>query len=43
MQVNTADTVSFRSKLGEFYKDWREKAGPKVWRLLESYAGKIRG
>jgi len=43
MQVNTADTVSFRSKLGEFYKDWREKAGPEVWRLLESYAGEIRG
>src|SRR5262252_729197 len=43
MQVNAADTVSFRSKLGEFYKDWREKAGPEVWRLLESYAGEIRG
>jgi TRAP-type transport system periplasmic protein len=38
MQVNTADTASFRSKLGDFYKSWREKAGPEVWRLLESYA-----
>jgi TRAP-type transport system periplasmic protein len=38
MQVNTADTASFRSKLGDFYKDWRVKAGPEIWRLLESYA-----
>jgi TRAP-type transport system periplasmic protein len=38
MQVNTADTASFRSKLDHFYKDWRVKTGPEVWRLLESYA-----
>jgi tripartite ATP-independent transporter DctP family solute receptor len=38
MQVNTADTASFRSKLGDFYKDWRVKAGPEIWRLLESHA-----
>ena len=43
MQVNTADTVSLRAKLGDFYKDWREKAGPELWRLLESYAGPISG
>jgi TRAP-type transport system periplasmic protein len=43
MQVNTADTASFRSKLGDFYKDWRVKAGPEIWRLLESYAGSISG
>jgi tripartite ATP-independent transporter DctP family solute receptor len=43
MQVNTADTASFRSKLGDFYKDWRVKAGPEIWRLLESYAGPISG
>jgi tripartite ATP-independent transporter DctP family solute receptor len=43
MQVNTADTESFRAKLGGFYARWREKAGPATWRLLESYAGEIRG
>ena len=41
MQVNTADTASFRSRLGDFYKSWREKAGPELWRLLESYADGI--
>ena len=43
MQVNTADTASFRARLGDFYASWRAKAGPEVWRLLESYAGEIRG
>jgi tripartite ATP-independent transporter DctP family solute receptor len=43
MQVNTADTASFRSKLGDFFKSWRAKAGPEAWRLLESYAGEIGG
>ena len=41
MQVNNADTASFRARLGDFYKNWREKAGPEMWRLLESYAGGI--
>jgi tripartite ATP-independent transporter DctP family solute receptor len=41
MQVNTADTASLRARLGDFYKSWREKAGPEMWRLLESYAGPI--
>lgn len=41
MKVNTADTDSFRAKLGGFYARWREKAGPHTWRLLESYAGEI--
>jgi TRAP-type transport system periplasmic protein len=41
MKVNTADTASFRAKLGDFYRRWREKAGPEVWRLLESYADGI--
>jgi tripartite ATP-independent transporter DctP family solute receptor len=41
MQVNTADTASFRARLGDFYASWREKAGPEMWRLLESYAGEI--
>ena len=43
MQVNTANTASFRAKLGDFYKSWRVKAGPQLWRLLESYAGEIGG
>jgi tripartite ATP-independent transporter DctP family solute receptor len=41
MQVNTADTASFRSKLGDFYRSWRAKAGSEVGRLLESYADGI--
>jgi TRAP-type transport system periplasmic protein len=41
LQVNTADTASFRTRLGDFYKSWRAKAGPEMWRLLESYAGPI--
>jgi hypothetical protein len=43
MQVNTADTASLRAKLGDFYTSWRTKAGPEMWRLLESYAGEVRG
>jgi tripartite ATP-independent transporter DctP family solute receptor len=39
MTVNTADTDSFRAKLGPFYTRWREKAGPAAWQLLETYAG----
>src|SRR5438105_1291751 len=41
MTVNTADTDSFRAKLGPFYARWRERAGPATWRLLETYAGEI--
>ena len=43
MQVNTADTASFRARLGDFYARWRDKAGREIWRLLESYAGEIGG
>jgi TRAP-type transport system periplasmic protein len=43
MTVNTADTDSFRAKLGGFYARWREKAGPATWRVLQSYAGEING
>jgi len=43
MHVNTADTASFRARLGDFYKSWRANAEPEAWRLLESYAGEIRG
>ena len=41
MQVNTANSDSFRTKLGPFYTRWHEKAGPAIWRLLESYTGEI--
>jgi TRAP-type transport system periplasmic protein len=43
MSVNTADTDSFRARLGLFYSRWRQKAGPTTWRLMESYAGEIGG
>jgi hypothetical protein len=43
MTVNTADTDSFRARLGLFYSRWRQKAGPTTWRLMESYAGEIGG
>jgi TRAP-type C4-dicarboxylate transport system substrate-binding protein len=43
MQVNTADTASFRPRLGDFYRSWRAKTDPEVWTLLEAYAGEIRG
>ncbi len=43
MQVNTADTLSFRARLSDVYSSWRERAGPATWRLLESYAGEIGG
>jgi tripartite ATP-independent transporter DctP family solute receptor len=42
VEVNTADTDSFRVRLGEFYASWQQKAGAAAWRLLESYAGEIR-
>ena len=43
MKVNTTDIGSFRPALGPFYARWCERAGPAAWRLLESYAGEIKG
>jgi hypothetical protein len=43
MRVETADTASFRARLGGFYAAWREKAGPEAWRLLERYAPGVGG
>src|SRR6266446_2295844 len=43
MKIDTADTDSFRAKLGDFYTRWRTRAGATNWRLLESYAGGIGG
>src|SRR6266481_3403875 len=31
MKINTADTDSYRVKLGDFYTRWRAKAGPTIW------------
>ncbi len=39
MTVTTPDIASFRSKLGPFYRRWRERAGAEAWRLLERHAG----
>jgi tripartite ATP-independent transporter DctP family solute receptor len=41
MTINTADPSSFRSRLGPFYANWRDKAGPAAWQLLETYTGKL--
>lgn len=41
MTVTTAETGSFRARLGPFYARWREKAGPAAWRLLEAHAGEL--
>jgi TRAP-type transport system periplasmic protein len=41
LQVNTAETESFRAKLVDFHERWRAKADPTTWRLLESYADGI--
>ena len=43
MIVDSADTGSFRAKLGAFYARWREQAGAAGWRLLEAYAGEVAG
>jgi tripartite ATP-independent transporter DctP family solute receptor len=43
MIVDTADTASFRAKLGPFYARRREQAGAAAWRLLEAYAGAVAG
>ena len=41
MTINTADPGSFRSRLGPFYANWRDKAGLAAWQLLETYIGKL--
>jgi TRAP-type transport system periplasmic protein len=41
MTINTADPGSFRSRLGTFYANWRDKAGPAAWQLLETYTDKL--
>jgi tripartite ATP-independent transporter DctP family solute receptor len=42
MIFNTADTASFRAKLGGgFYGRWREQFGTTAWSLLESEVGRL--
>lgn len=42
MTFNTADTASFRAKLGNaFYGRWREQFGSTAWSLLESEVGRL--
>ena len=39
MAVNTADAVSLRAGLGDFYIRWRARFDPAAWALLETAAG----
>lgn len=42
MIFNTADTASFRTKLGRgFYGRWRDQFGTTAWSLLESEVGRL--
>jgi tripartite ATP-independent transporter DctP family solute receptor len=42
MIFNTADTASFRAKLGRgFYGRWRDQFGTTAWSLLESEVGRL--
>jgi hypothetical protein len=42
MIFNTADTASFRAKLGRgFYGRWRDQFGSTAWSLLESEVGTL--
>jgi len=43
MQVNSADTASFRAKLrdAKFYDHWRSEFGTAAWDLLEASSGKL--
>jgi tripartite ATP-independent transporter DctP family solute receptor len=38
MRIAAADIGSFRDRLGDFYRRWREQAGAAAWRLVETYA-----
>ena len=41
MIVNTADTASFRARLGPFYRRWKSRLGSTAWGLLEKQAGTL--
>jgi tripartite ATP-independent transporter DctP family solute receptor len=41
MNVNEAETSSFRARLGPFYGRWKEIVGKKAWDILESHVGKL--
>ena len=39
MRVNTADSASLRTALGDFYARWQTRFDPAAWTLLETAAG----
>ena len=41
MQMNTADTSTFRAKLGGYYAKWKREFGAAAWATLEQYGGKL--
>lgn len=41
LTVNIAETASFRARLGDFYKRWKDEFGETAWGLLESHSGKL--
>ena len=41
MAVNTADTASIRTALGDFYARWGQRFDPAAWKLLEARVGGI--
>ncbi|HZT88076.1 MAG TPA: TRAP transporter substrate-binding protein [Stellaceae bacterium] len=43
MVVNTADTDSFKARLGPFYASWRPRFDLAAWRALEAHAGPVGG
>ncbi len=38
MTVNRADSASIRARLGDFYKSWKAKFDPAIWRMVEAHA-----
>jgi tripartite ATP-independent transporter DctP family solute receptor len=41
MAINTADTATFKAKLGDFYARWQKEFGSTAWSILEKYTGKL--
>ncbi|MGP6155964.1 MAG: hypothetical protein ACLPYS_00245 [Vulcanimicrobiaceae bacterium] len=41
MTLNTADKSTFRARLGDFYKRWKDEFDETAWALLESQSGKL--
>lgn len=41
MAINTADTATFKAKLGDFYARWQKEFGSTAWSIMEKYTGKL--